>query len=111
MRWPWVSRVAHDLIVDESAKRNIDLANRLLITEARCDALLDRLTKQTEPPPPPEPARPDPVVQAILQKAGSDRKLRAHFSQFVTEQRSAGVDDAEIAHAILTGVDDDLGVP
>lgn len=46
---------------------------------------------------------PDPVVQAILRKAGSSAHLRKHYFDYVNEQRAQNTDEATIAAAILAG--------
>jgi len=111
MKWPWISRTAHDAIVAESAKRNLDLGNRLTTLEARYDALVEKYTAKSDPPPSLVRRMPDPVTQAILAKSGSDQRLRKHFAAFVTEQRAAGLDEEAIAAAIRMGEDDMGGVP
>lgn len=96
-----------------------DYKGHLKSERARFDTLLAnyhalKLSGAAVPDPKPEPRpipEPDIVTQAIIQRAGTSKQLRKQYAEFVTEQRREGVSDDEIAHAILTGVDDDAGVP
>src|SRR4026207_1646420 len=111
MSLPWVSR---DLFVTQRAIA--DNALSLLTAERlRYYDLLEKYhalklagASVPEPKPEPLPAKePDPVTAAIISRSGKSAQLRKHYYDFVTEQRKQGVSDDEIAHAILTGVDDD----
>lgn len=115
MSLPWVSRESYDMLI---ALHNAT-AQDLTASFERFDALLEKyhalkLAGASVPEPkaePQPPKEPDPVTSAIIARAGKSQALRKHYYEFVNEQRKEGVPDDEIAHAILTGVDDDAGVP
>lgn len=63
---------------------------------------------QPEPVALPTP-RLDEVTQAIIDTAGNRLLLRRQLSEYATEQRAAGEDDATIARAIREGTEYDAG--
>lgn len=122
MNWPFVRRAVYESMRERAllAENGRDTAWQLVATAQKMwGELFDKyhalkLSGAAIPEPPPAKApkpTPDPVTQAILKKAGTSRQLRKHFADYVTEQRTAGVDEDAIAAAILAGVDDDPGVP
>ena len=122
---PWVSRAHYELLQHNYEKLRVesqhsrawedlarDFSNRFDALLEKYHALRTQGANPAEPKPEPRAApEPDPVTQAILARAGKSQALRKHYYDFVSEQRRDGVSDDEIAHAILTGVDDDAGVP
>lgn len=108
MSWLPVPRSVYDAVLQQLTDAN-----------ARYEALLEkyhalRLQYGANPLPTGrlEARPPNPVVEAIVAKAGSDTLRRAHLSRFASEQRGLGVADAEIAAAITNGVDaTEYGIP
>ncbi len=94
---------------------NADLVRIVERERDRYDALLRQFTTlrlagavdPTPPPPVREPAKPDPVTQAIILKAGNSITLRKHYTQYVAMQRQLQTSDEEIAAAIMQGHSDD----
>lgn len=139
MRWP-VSARTLDTVYDLLRVEREDGERRRLEANARCDALLDllkaeraeadqrhrdanarydalldkyhalRLVGGTAPQPAAE-RRDDPVSQAIIAKARGNPALYAHYATYVATQRAQRIPEDSIAQSILSGVDDDLGVP
>lgn len=120
-----VRKAGYQQYIYERSRREDEMAGRAAdraAADARYAELLDKFTALRiagadvpEPKPGPAPkAEPDPVTQAIITKAGRSPVLRKHYGEYVREQRAAGVDDADIAKAILAGqsLDPELdGVP
>jgi hypothetical protein len=61
------------------------------------------------PPVPPvrEAAKPDPVLTAIIAKAGKSIPLRNHYISWVSQQRAASIPEEAIAKQIMQGQSDD----
>lgn len=64
-----------------------------------------------EPPKPLERPEFDPVMAAITEKAGPDKKLRAIMSREAMQSRAAGIPDPEIVQAIEQGMTVEDGIP
>lgn len=114
MRWPFVSRAAHDALM-AAAEERVQLYRNLAAT--RLDqmdaelrehrAFVAEMAKATLPPPRPLPApvKPprerDEADHAIDTAALFDPKRRRYLEQYVRERRQAGVAAGDIAQAIL----------
>lgn len=128
MRWPWVSRAAYEAEV-ESREAWMKEAVQFRVSSSAWaeqatalirsyDALLEKyhaLKLQGAAKPEPVPAlpkrEPDPVTQAVIAMAQGRPALYAHYNSHVAKRRAEGAEEAEIAKEILTGVEDDMGVP
>lgn len=94
-----------------------DLRVALERERTRFDKLLDttlamKTQGATTAPEPLAQRPPDPVTQAIIAKAGGNLLLRQHYASVVAEMRAQQTSEAEIAAAILKGVDAaEEGVP
>ena len=80
----------------------------------RYDALLEKFTALRlagavdAPPlqPPREPAKPDPVLSAIVAKAKNSIPLRTHYINYAAQQRQANVSEADVerTHQYVKGL-------
>lgn len=103
-----------DAIADANSARHA-----LDVERARFDALLEKyhalkLAGAGEPvtaPTPLERTKPSAVDEVIGSVAGSNSRLRKQLKDYVVQQRFAGSDDKEIAHALLNWDEDDAGMP
>lgn len=89
MRWPFVSRLAFDLI---TAERDY--------WRAKCE----RLTDPKPAPPPaalPAPQKSDPVTAAIRDVAGTNGGLRTQLAHFVRDERRKGTPERDIELMVL----------
>lgn len=108
MKFPFVSRLAFDVLADANAALRAQHADLL----ARYHMLRLQGHVAPEPPspaPPPAPER-DPVQTAILEAAGGDARKYTLMLRQAARDRDAGLDDEEIIQAIHHGVEAD-GVP
>lgn len=128
MKWPWVSRELLDEQIERANRlaaqvnaltmHNESLANIVNADGARLDNLLAKyheLKLQGAAKPEPVPAlqrrEPDAVTQAVIAMAKGKPGLFAHYNEHVARRRAEGTEESEIAKEILTGVEDDMGVP
>ena len=108
MKFPFVSRLAFDVLADANAALRAQHADLL----ARYHMLRLQGHAAPEPapaPPPPAPER-DPVQAAILEAAGSDARKYTLMWRQAARDRDANVPDEEIIRAIRNGIEAD-GVP
>lgn len=119
IRLPWVSRARYELLEHNSRELVVQLKVALAVADARAKSAEDRGDRFFEAirelrlagaNPKDEllhatPKPPDPVLQAILAKAGRSLLLRKHYAEFVAGERALGKSEDEIAKAILDGQD------
>lgn len=106
MRWPWLSRAAHDAIV---AAKDAELERTrvdLIACRAAHDAFVLEVAERTRPAPQPErpqPVRrePDEVDTAIEWAAMGDPMRRRHLESFAKAERRKQTEAKTIAQMIL----------
>jgi len=115
MRFPFVAR---ELLTVALASKDAEIAtlrDALLVERARADAMREQIAVLSAPKPVatlPRKER-DAVIDAIMQRAGSDGRLVRHLSTWAMGKRQAGADDQDIITNILhwQAVSDEVGVP
>jgi phage I-like protein len=115
MAWPWVSR---ELLRTVVAAKDAELATvreALTVERQRAEAWREQVAALTAPKPAavlPERTR-DAVIDAIMQRAGSDGRLVRHLSSWAMKERTAGAEDQAIIDRIVhwQTVSDDVGIP
>lgn len=108
MRLPVSAQIVEVLVAD--FQRRVDkLHDDLDASRAQYEALLAKyhdLRVQGAAPPAQVERAMDPVTQAIIARSRNNPLLHRHYQTYVAEQRAMGLDEGEIAQAILRGTDD-----
>lgn len=118
MKWPFVSRSAFDLAIEERyrVEARYDLLHAAYLElNGKMFATMVEATKKPEPTKMPERTR-DAVIDAIMVRAGSNGQIRAHLASWAMQQRRNQVPDDQIINNIVVWAspdDDDssAGVP
>lgn len=112
MPLPWVARSTVDVLQREIARLSMSVNSR----HADYIALLDKYTALAAQKTPEKAVIPDrtrdEVIDAILQKSGTNGQLRQHLSAWAREQRRQHIPDDEIVqHILIWDSSDEAGIP
>jgi len=118
MRWPWISRRLEMVRENEQLRAERDELRAQIDERKHYADLLEkyhslRLSGANAPEvhqPLPKKEH-DPVIAAINEKAGNDRKLRAIMGKEAMKARRLGLSDNEIIEQIERGHTDEEGLP
>jgi hypothetical protein len=101
MRFPFVSRLAYDLVVDRLTTADA----RVSALEQRLDTLLVQLSIQlserASPPTPLKRPDADPIQEVIRLRAGTNGTIRRALALYVRNARAQDVSEDDICQGVL----------